>query len=159
MRKQFADYLYKLMKENENIYLLLGDLGYGYFDKHLADFPKRTINCGASEQAMIGMAIGLAQEGKIPFVYSITNFLIYRPFEIIRNYINHEKTKVVLVGSGRDFDYEHDGWSHHSPDVKEILEVSFPNIKTYFPKSEKDIKKLVDEIIEEPNPAFISLKR
>lgn len=158
MRKTFADYLYQLMKDNEDIYLLLGDLGYGYFDKHLADFPDRAINCGASETAMMGMAAGLSYEGKIPFVYSITNFLLYRPYEFIRNYIDHDKLRVVLVGSGRDFDYEHDGWSHHSPDAEQVLS-NFRNITAYFPQDKKDIKKLVDEIMVEQAPAFISLKR
>ena len=88
MRKAFANELYKLMKENEDIYLVLGDLGYGWFDKHKKDFPKRVIDTGASEQAMMGIAVGLAMEGKLPFVYSITNFLLYRPFEWIRNYID-----------------------------------------------------------------------
>lgn len=147
------------MEENKDIYLLLGDLGYGWFDKHREDFPDRVINCKASEQAMMGIAVGLAQEGKLPFVYSITNFLLYRPFEFIRNYIDHEKAKVVLVGSGRDMDYEHDGWSHHSPDAKRIIKVSFPNIKTYFPDKKEEIDLIIKEVLQSDKPSFISLKR
>ena len=158
MRKQFSDLLYKLMQENEDVYLLLGDLGYGWFDQHKKDFPNRVINCGASEQAMVGMAVGMAYEGKLPFVYSITNFLLYRPFEFIRNYIDHEKTKVVLVGSGRDKDYEHDGISHWSEDAEEVMGL-FRNITAYFPQDKKDVEGLLKDIVEGDGPAFISLKR
>ena len=97
MRKIFAEKLYDKMKVNEDIYLITGDLGYGLWDKIRDDFPKRFFNVGSSEMAMMGMGIGLAMEGKIPFVYSITPFAIYRPFEMIRNYIDHEKIPVNIM--------------------------------------------------------------
>ena len=91
MRGYFAFELLQQMKDNKDIILLLGDLGYMMFDKHRELFPNRVINTGAAEQAMMDMAVGLAYEGKIPVVYSITPFLLCRPFETIRTYINHEK--------------------------------------------------------------------
>ncbi|MDO8657799.1 MAG: hypothetical protein Q7K55_03600, partial [Candidatus Levybacteria bacterium] len=105
MRGWFAYDLYNHMAKNENIWIITGDLGYKLFDYIRRDFPERFINTGAAEQAMIGIAIGLALDGKIPFVYSITTFLLYRPFETIRNYINYEKIPVKLIGSGRNKDY------------------------------------------------------
>ena len=83
------------MKENKNIFLLTGDLGYNLWDNIKIDFKDRFINAGSSEQLMMGMAIGLAMDGKIPIVYSITPFLLYRPFELIRNYVNHEKSLFI----------------------------------------------------------------
>ena len=62
------------MAENENIYLLTGDLGFGLFDNHIQDFPERVKSVGASEQAMLGVAVGLALKGKRVFVYTITSF-------------------------------------------------------------------------------------
>jgi len=158
MRGHFTFELYKAMASDRNIYLLLGDLGFGVFNQHREDFPQRVINCGASEQAMMDIAVGLAYAGKKPFVYSITNFLLYRPFETLRTYINHEKLSVRLIGSGRDFDYEKDGWSHHSPDAKKILR-TLPNIVTYWPKDKSEIPLLVDKMVSEEKPSFISLRR
>jgi len=158
MRSYFAFEIYKAMATNKNIYLLTGDLGFGLFDNHKEDFPERFINCGAAEQAMIGIAVGLALEGKIPFVYSITNFLLYRPFETIRNYINHEKIPVNLIGSGRNRDYEHDGISHWSEDAA-VLFSMLPHITPYFPDKNSDVIKIVNRMIYSHKPAFLSLRR
>lgn len=158
MRGWFAYELYQQMKKNKAIYLIVGDLGYRVFDDIRRDFPERFINTGAAEQAMMGIAVGLALEGKIPFVYSITTFLLYRPFETIRTYINHEKLNVKLIGSGRDRDYEHDGISHWSSDAEDIM-VLFRNIKKEWPDLKQEIPQLVQEMIETKEPYFLSLRR
>ena len=138
MRGWFAYELYKQMANDERIWLLVGDLGYKTFDYIKRDFPERFINCGAAEQAMIGIATGLALSNKIPFVYSITSFLLYRPFETIRNYINHEKTPVKLIGMSRNRDYIHDGFSHWAEEDKEIMKI-FSNIKALWPENKKEM--------------------
>ena len=158
-RGYFAYELNTLMDLNPDIYLLLGDLGYGAFDYLRERYPDRCINCGASEQAMMGIAVGMALSGKIPVVYSITNFLLYRPFETIRNYINYEKIPVKLVAAGRDKDYKHDGISHWSEDAQQVLAV-FHNIKQYFPDEKTDITTdLLQEYLYNNKPSYISLKR
>ena len=66
-RGWFGFELYKQMAENENIYLLTGDLGFGLFDNHIQDFPERVKSVGASEQAMLGVAVGLALKRQAGF--------------------------------------------------------------------------------------------
>lgn len=158
MRPTFFVELHKQMGLNENIFALTGDLGYGGFDKIMEDFPDRFINVGAAEQSMLDIAVGLAYDGKIPFCYSIPPFLIYRPFETIRTYINHENLNVKLVGSGRDKDYAHDGYSHNAEDIPEIL-LTMKNIKQMYPQSADTIPNLVEEMVNNNGPYFISLKR
>lgn len=158
MRGHFGFELYKQMAENEKIVILTGDLGYKLFDPIKEDFPERFINCGASEQAMIGIAVGLALKGKIPFVYSITPFLVVRALEWIRNYLNHEGINVKLVGSGRDKDYEHDGISHFADDIKPILDV-YPNIVQYWPEDKESIESVVKDMLSTDKPGFLSLRR
>lgn len=158
MRRTFQKELLKEMQENKDIFLLVGDLGYKMFDSHFAAFPERAINAGAAEQAMLDIAVGLAYDGKIPVCYSITPFLIYRPFETIRTYINHEELPVKLVASGRDKDYEHDGISHWAEDVAPYLDY-FTNIIKYWPRDKKDVKTWTHEILFNKKPSFISLAR
>lgn len=158
MRGWFAAELYQWMEKDKDIILITGDLGYGMFDKIREDFPDRFINTGAAEQAMMGIAVGLAIEGKKPFVYSITTFLLYRPFETIRNYINHEKHPVRLVAAGRDKDYEHDGFSHWSEDADQVLDI-FKNIRRLYPQKKEDTVPMVKMMVEEDKPWYISLRR
>lgn len=158
MKKDFANELLKIMQEDKDVYLLTGDLGFGALNTIEVAFPDRYINCGASEQAMMGIACGLALEGKIPFVYSISTFLLNRPFEWIRNYIDHEKIPVKLVGVGRDQEYEHDGFSHFATDTKKIMSL-FENILQYWPESSDEVKEDLRKIHTNGLPSFISLRR
>lgn len=158
MRHTFAQELHKQMTLRTDIVLLTGDLGYKMWDQIRIDYPSRFINCGASEQAMMDMAVGLAHCDKIPVVYSITPFLIYRAFETLRTYIDHEKINVKLVGSGRDKDYAHDGFSHDASDVKKILD-TLPNIGQLYPTSKEEIPEMLTNMLEFDGPLFISLSR
>jgi transketolase len=143
------------MKLDSKIYLITGDLGYGLLDTIRNDFPDRFINVGAAEMLMIGTAIGLSYSGFKPVCYSITPFLLYRPFEMIRNYINYEKLDIKLVGGGRDKDYEHDGITHWACDDMIVMKC-FPNIRSYKPNElTQDIfNKIIDE-----GPCYINLRR
>jgi len=149
MRKQFATTLLRMMREDESIYLLTADLGYGIFDEIRDTFPERFINTQAAEQAMILCAVGLAQEGKRPFCYSITPFLLHRPYEAIKLYIEGEKANVVLVGSGRGRDYYHDGLSH--------WDTGFMfSMRTFYPDNAEEI---VNYLPKFRAPYYINLKR
>lgn len=158
MRKEFSKLLHREMGKNENIVLLTGDLGYGLWDRIRIDYPNRFWNVGSSEQLLLGAAVGMAMEGKIPFVYSITPFLLYRPFEIIRNYIDHEKIPVKLIGGGRDRDYGYLGFSHWAEEDKKIMSC-FENIKTRHPQDIKQVKNVLMESLSVDAPYYINLKR
>ena len=157
MRRTFAKYLEKKIEEDPSIILVTADLGYGMFDCIRDRFPNNFINCGAAEQLMMGLCIGAAYEGRKPVAYSITPFLICRPFELIRNYVNKEKLNIKLIGSGRDKDYSHDGFSHWAEDDRKIMS-NFENIKSIWP-SQDTINEVLDEAFSSASPFYINLKR
>lgn len=156
MRRDFAEYLFEELKVNKDLFLITGDLGFNLFNKHIETFPERVLNPGSSEQLIMGMATGLALENKIPVVYSITPFIIYRPFEFIRNYLDHEKIPVKIVGGGRDYDYGSEGFTHHAPEDIKILE-NFKNIELLKPSIFN--RDLFNSFINSPNPAYLNLIR
>lgn len=156
MRRSFADELLKHARENRDIILLTGDLGYGMWDEFAQTLSAQYINCGAAEQSMMDIAVGLALSGKIPVAYSITTFLIYRAFETLRTYIAHERVHVILAGSGRDRDYEVDGYSHDASDVLSFIPLG---IKTYLPQRKEEIPVIVEEALRNTIPSFVSLRR
>jgi transketolase len=158
MRKQFSHILHDKMGEDERIYLITGDLGYGLWDKIRIDFSDRFYNFGSSEQLMVAAAAGLATEGLIPVVYSITPFVLYRPYEFIRNYINHEQIPVKLLGGGRDRDYGYLGFSHWAEDDKTMIK-NFDNITGYWPKKSEDLEEIVDKYLFDGKPNYLNLKR
>lgn len=158
MRSEFVEELKLLMTEDRDIFVLLGDLGFGIFDELRKEFPDRCLNVGSAEQLMLGMACGMTLQGKTVICYSITSFLIYRPFEFIRNYLNHEQIPVKLVGSGRDSDYIEAGFTHHSSEVSSILS-ELKNIKLFFPENTGELRNLVREFVYFDSPAFLSLRR
>ena len=137
MRKEFASFLHDEMSYNEKIILLTGDLGYGLWDRIKIDYPDRFYNVMSSEQLMVGAATGLAMEGLIPLVYSITPFVLYRPFELLRNYLDHENIPVKLIGGGRDRDYGYLGFSHWAEEDIKVLS-TLENIQLYKPKKGSD---------------------
>ena len=158
MRTIFASEIHKRMSANDKIWVLVNDLGYKMWDKVRQNFPNRFINVGAAEQTLIGVGVGLALSGKIPIIYSITSFLLYRPFETIRNYVNHEKITLKLIGAGRGKDYLHDGISHWSEEDKQIMKI-FENIQAKWPKTIEEIPNLVADMIKSNKPWYVNLRR
>jgi transketolase len=158
MRKIFAEMLFNEMSTNKDIYLITGDLGYGLWDKIRDTYPDRFYNVGSSEMVMMGMGIGLAMEGKIPYIYSITPFAIYRPFEMIRNYLDHEQIPVNVIGGGRDREYGYLGFSHWSDDDRRIMGV-FDNVKTIHPETDEELEEAFKLSTTRTTPLYINLKR
>ena len=158
MRKVFSQLLHERMSVDPRIVVLTGDLGYGLWDKIRLDFPKRFYNVGSSEQLMLGAACGMAMEGKVPFVYSITPFLHYRPFEFIRNYLDHEQIPVKLIGGGRDQDYGKLGFTHWAEDDRKIMNC-FDNIETFHHSHDGELRAILDILVENDGPSYLNLVR
>lgn len=158
MKKDFFDIMFDLMTKNKDIYLIFVGLGYPRYEEFKAKFKQRAINTEASEQTALDIAVGLAYSGKVPFVYTITPFLL-RGFETIRTYINHEKLKVKLIGAGRDDDYsKDDGYSHDAKDIDVILKTQ-ESIHRNYPINKKELLECINGSAECDGPDFISLTR
>jgi len=158
VRKAFIPMLFEEMGKNPDIVIVTGDLGYKQFDQFRIVYQDRFINVGASEQLLLGAGIGLALDGKIPILYSMTPFLLYRPFEFIRNYVDHEKIPVKLCGAGRDKDYDWLGWSHWATDDKDHMS-GFKNIKKYWPANGKVMEQQFQEFMYNQKPCYLNLSR
>ena len=154
MRRIFGELIYELAKKDKRIVLLVGDIGYGIFDKFRKNIPERFFNMGICEQSLIGTAAGMSLEGLQPWVYTITPFLIERPFEQIKLDIDQQKTNVKLVGFA---DYPNLGPTHKELDAKKLMKL-FSNISSYYPKNSSETKKYVKSINNKKGPCFLSLK-
>ena len=150
--------LLEQMSNRPDIIVLTADLGFGILDTIKDTFPTRFYNVGAAEQLLIGAAVGLAENKFIPVCYSMSSFILYRPFEFLRNYVNAENIPVKLIGSGRDKDYIHDGLSHWAEDDELVLR-SLPNIKIYKPKDNDELQRIFVEFLYSEEPCYLNLRR
>ena len=158
MRNRFGQLLAESIAKDERIWVLTGDLGFGVLNKTREAAPDRAYNVGAAEQLMVGTAVGLAHNNKIPIFYSITPFVIFRPYEWLRNYLNHEGAPVKLVGAGRNQDYGHLGFSHWATDDEDALQ-AFPNIKIYKPNSIEELNSIWEEFLYNDKPCYLNVRR
>jgi len=157
MKKDFFDYLLKLMGENKKIYTIFVGLGYPRFKEFKKKYPSRVINSEAAEQTALDIAVGLAMSGKIVFTYTITPFY-WRAAETIRQYINHEQLHIIMCGAGREDDYsKEDGFSHDATDISILMDgLSIPS---YWPNNKQELMKNMQELVKKENPCFLSLRR
>ena len=154
MRRIFGKIITELADRDENIYVIVGDIGYRVFDEFREKHPNRFINMGICEQSMIGVSAGMALEGLKPWVYTITPFLIERPFEQVKLDINQQNVNVKLVGYS---DYPTLGPTHTELNDKKLLQL-FSNITSYCPEDGEETQKVTYQAYEKNGPAFISLK-
>ena len=154
MRRRFGSVITELADRDESIIVLVGDIGYRVFDEFREKYPDRFINLGICEQSMIGVSAGMALEGLKPWVYTITPFLIERPFEQVKLDIDQQNVNVKLIGFA---DYATLGPTHQELDGEKLMQL-FSNITSYFPKDGDETQSVVYKAYEKTGPAFISLK-
>ncbi|MDO8517081.1 MAG: hypothetical protein Q7S33_03055 [Nanoarchaeota archaeon] len=155
MRNEFGKVILELARKDKDIILITGDIGYGIFDKFREEFPNRFLNLGICEQSIISISSGMALEGMKPYVYTITPFLIERPFEQIKLDINHQNVNVKLIGYA---DYPTLGPTHTEINAKGLMSL-LNNIHSYFPINSEETRKFLIESYENQKPTFISLKK
>jgi len=154
MRKAFGKTIVELGKKDPSLYLLTGDVVQEMNDfKSL--FPDRFYNLGLCEQSIISMAAGMALEGLRPVVYSITPFLLERPFEQIKIDIDEQCLPVMLVGFS---DYPTHGPTHRPLDAEGLCGL-FRNIVSFFPRSGEETERAMIEAYVRKKPSIICLKK
>ena len=154
MRRRFGKIISQLAEKDEKIYVIVGDIGYRVFDEFRDKFPNRFINMGICEQSIISVASGMALEGLKPWIYTITPFLIERPFEQIKLDIDQQNVNVNLVGFA---DYPTLGPTHTEINAKKMMKL-FNNIESFFPSDCDETEKMILQAYEREGPSFISLK-
>lgn len=158
-RDAFVGMLEELGAKNENIVAVCNDsvgsskLG-GFRDK----FPERLINVGIAEQNMVGVAAGLANGGKIPFVCAASPFLTGRALEQIKADIAYSLANVKLIGISSGLAYGELGPTHHS--IEDFAWIrALPNIPVIAPADPVETALAMKWAAEHKGPCFLRLSR
>src|SRR5881275_2159 len=132
MRKTSLDMVYELAKHDRRVVFIGSDLGPDTLKQLKAEYPRQFLMEGVSEANIVGMAAGLALEGKIPYVNTIATFLTRRCFEqIVLDLCLHE-TRVRLLASGGGMVYAPLGPTHLAIEDLAILR-AIPNMTILAP--------------------------
>jgi transketolase len=114
MRNSFINALLEEATSHDDVFLIVGDLGFSVVEPFAEKFADRYLNAGVAEQNMTGVAAGLSRCGYNVFTYSIANFPTLRCFEQIRNDVCHHRANVKIVSVGAGLSYGALGYSHHA---------------------------------------------
>ena len=158
MRSQILDVLFQRMRTNPDVFFLNADMGINLVEKFEDSFPNRYANVGIAEQNLISISAGLSNLGFRPFAYTISNFLIHRCFEQIRNDIILHEYPVTLLGTSTGFDNAPLGPTHHIVDDWGSLK-ALPGIDIYCPSSVTYAEQLVDQILKRGRPAYVRIPK
>ena len=144
MRNTFAEQLYKNAIKNKDIYIVVADISpAGNMLNFQKKYPNRFINVGVAEMSMISMCAGLALEGKRSFAYTIANFTLYRPFEMVRNDLCYQNLPVTIVGMGSGTTYATLGGTHITLEDISVAR-SIPNMTIIAPADPLELESAVD---------------
>jgi len=158
MRKAFIDSLCRIAADNDDVWLMCGDLGYSVLEVFAERFPERYVNAGIAEQNMVGMAAGLAMAGKIVVTYSIANFAIVRCLEQLRNDVCYHAGAVIVVSVGSGAAYGAQGYTHHGIEDMAFTRL-LPNMAVMSPGDPIETDWALRRLIERRAPASLRLGR
>ncbi len=156
MRNDFVQQMILEMKRNPSIHFLTADLGFNALEPLEKAFPKRFINVGISEQHMVGMAAGLALEGKKVVAYSIASFATMRPYEMIRDDVCYHDLDVTIVGVGGGYNYGAAGMTHHTIEDVAIMRV-LPRMRVVVPGYSWEAREATKVLMRSKGPFYLRL--
>lgn len=158
MRNLIIKKIFDVMSENKDVFFLTADMGINLVEPIQEEYPDRFLNVGIAEQNLIGVSAGLANLGYRPFAYTISNFVIHRCLEQIRNDISLHDYPITLIGTSTGFDNAPLGPTHHVTDDWGILK-SFSNFQVFCPSSMAFAGSLVSRVLTESRPTYIRVPK
>ncbi len=158
MRDTFVKTLIELAKEDKNIELVTGDLGFGVLKPYFEQLPNQFTNAGIAEQNMTSLAAGMALEGKTVFTYSIGNFPTLRCLEQIRNDCAYHNANVKIVCVGGGFVYGSLGMSHQATEDIAIMR-ALPDVAVFAPGDLLEAIEITKAIASYPGTCYLRLGR
>ena len=149
----------QLAEDDSAVCLIVPDVGFNYIEEFKNKFPDRFFNFGVTEQSTMIIATGLALAGFKPYIYSMINFVVFRPYEMVRNAVCLHNANVKIIGVKGSKKYKFLGFSHNLITDDEEIKIlnNLPNIKTFLAENPEETKKAVLESYDFNGPAYIRI--
>jgi transketolase len=156
MRSRFLQTASALLDEREDVVLVLAEISASGFREAARRHPRRVVNVGIREQAMVGVAAGLALEGFRPIVHTYAPFLVERAFEQIKLDLAHQDVGAVLVSIGASHDASHEGRTHQTAGDVALID-TLPGFAIHVPGHPDEAERLLRQAVEQDGRAYLRL--
>lgn len=156
MRKTCLDMVYELARKDRRVFFIGSDLGIGTLKQFKAEMPDRFFMEGVSEANIIGIAAGLALEGKIVYINTIATFLTRRCFEQVALDLCLHNANVRLIGSGGGMVYAPLGPTHEAIDDIAIFR-ALPRMTIVAPADADEMRRLMPLTVDYSGPIYVRL--
>lgn len=158
MRDAFITDLIPVMKERDDIFFLVADLGAPALDELRRLYRDRFINVGIAEQNLVNVAAGLALEGCVVYCFAIAPFISMRCYEQVRVNLalmsQIRPMNVTLIGVGAGASYDMSGPSHQALEDISIMR-TLPNMNVLSPADAVTARALLAYTLARPGPKYI----
>jgi transketolase len=158
-RREFIGILIELAEKDDKIVLIIPDVGFNYIDEFENKFPGRFFNLGVTEQSAMIIAAGMALSGMKPYVYSMANFVVFRPYEMVRNAVCMHKANVKIIGVKGSEKYKFLGFSHNVITEDEDLKAlkNFSDFEAFATDNPDEVRKIILETYKKEKPCYIRI--
>jgi len=155
MRTVFGRTVTELLDEDPRAALVLADISVTeYLGEAVRRHPERAVNLGIMEQAMVGVAAGLAMEGFRPIAHSLAPFMAERPYEQLKLDFGYQGLGGTFVSVGGSYDYAAEGATHHAPaDV--TLMLAIPGMEVLVPGHGEEVAALLRATYPNDRPTYL----
>jgi transketolase len=151
MRARFYAMTAQALDDDPDVAVVLADIGAAELPRH-----PRIFNVGIREQAMIGVAAGLALEGYRPVVHSYAPFLVERPYEQLKLDLGHQSVGAVLVSVGASYDGARSGRTHQAPEDVPLV-ATLPGWTIHVPGHPDEVERLYRRALAERGRSYLRL--
>jgi transketolase len=150
MRGRFYRLLADALAEDERVWAVLADIGAS----ELPTRHPRVVNVGIREQLLLGVAAGLALEGRRPVVHSYAPFLVERPWEQLKLDLGHQDVGAVLVSNGASYDSARSGRTHQAPEDVALV-ATLPGWRIEVPGHPDELERAFRAVLPGDGRAYI----
>jgi len=158
-RDGYGQALVRAGEKNKQIVALTADVAESVrLDGFKAKFPSRFFEVGVAEQNLMGVAAGLAREGKIPFVSSYAVFSPGRNWEQLRVSVCYNHVPVKIASTHAGLTVGADGATHQALEDLALTRV-LPGLTVVVPCDFEEAKKATLAAIDRPGPVYLRLTR
>jgi transketolase len=157
-REAYGTAIAKLAKASPRVVAIDGDTKNSTFSERLKEAaPERFIEAFIAEQNMVGAALGIASEGKIPFASTFACFLT-RAYDFIRMAAYSRPSHLVLCGSHAGVSIGEDGPSQMALEDLAMMR-AITGASVLYPSDGVSSERIVELAANTPGIVYIRTTR